>query len=128
MKKPLSNRFWLTLLAAALILCAVAAVFLFSRTASGTVAVITLDGETVEEIDLSAVSESYTLTFTGKSGITDVVEVSPGKIRVKEADCPDQICVHQGWIETGVAPIVCLPNALVIQIQDSGDGPDAVVG
>jgi hypothetical protein len=83
----------------------------------------------VERIDLSAVKETYTLTYTGKSGVTDVVEVSPGQIRVLEADCPDQICVKQGWIKNSVAPIVCLPNALVIQITDAPDaGVDAVVG
>lgn len=130
MKKPLSNRFWLILLAVILAGSALAAVFLFSRVPTGSTAAIYLDGKLVDRIDLSTVTEAYTLTYTGKSGITDVVEVAPGKIRVKEADCPDQVCVHQGWIETGVVPIVCLPNALVIQIEDGSAEPeiDGAVG
>ena len=129
-KKTLSSRVWLILLGAVLALSALAALFLFLRAPKGSIANLYLNGECIESIDLSAVTETYTIPITGKGGITDVVEVAPGKIRVKEADCPDQVCVHQRWIETGVAPIVCLPNTLVIQIEDapgSEPGVDAVV-
>ncbi|MCI5705317.1 MAG: NusG domain II-containing protein [Pseudoflavonifractor sp.] len=130
MKKTLSNRFWLILLGVIVAGSALAAWLLLSRVSTGSIAAIYLDGELVERIDLAAVTESYTRTYTGKSGITDVVEVARGKIRVKEADCPDQVCVHQGWIETGVVPVVCLPNALVIQIEDGSAEPeiDGAVG
>lgn len=130
LKKPLSNRFWLILLAVVMAGSALAAWLVFSRTPSGSTAVIYLDGEEVNRIDLSAVTEAYTLTYTGKDGITNVVEAAPGKIRVKEATCPDQVCVHQGWIENGVVPVVCLPNALVIQIEDGSAAPeiDGAVG
>jgi|Go1ome_4_1110791.scaffolds.fasta_scaffold04747_3 hypothetical protein len=130
LKKTLSNRFWLILLGVIVAGSALAAWLLLSRVPTGSIAAIYLDGELVERIDLAAVTESYTRTYTGKSGITDVVEVARGKIRVKEADCPDQVCVHQGWIETGVVPVVCLPNALVIQIEDGSAEPeiDGAVG
>ena len=130
LKKTLSNRFWLILLGVIVAGSALAAWLLLSRVSTGSIAAIYLDGELVERIDLAAVTESYTRTYTGKSGITDVVEVARGKIRVKEADCPDQVCVHQGWIETGVVPVVCLPNALVIQIEDGSAEPaiDGAVG
>lgn len=130
LKKTLSNRFWLILLGVIVAGSALAAWLLLSRVPTGSIAAIYLDGELVERIDLAAVTESYTRTYTGKSGITDVVEVARGKIRVKEADCPDQVCIHQGWIETGVVPVVCLPNALVIQIEDGSAEPeiDGAVG
>lgn len=130
MKKPLSNRFWLILLAVIVACSALAAVLLFSRVTTGSTASIYLDGVLVERIDLSTVTDTYTIVYTGKSRITNVVEVAPGKIRVKESDCPDQVCVHQGWIETGVVPVVCLPNALVIQIDDGSSEPkiDGAVG
>ena len=130
LKKTLSNRFWLILLGVIVAGSALAAWLLLSRVSTGSIAAIYLDGELVERIDLAAVTESYTRTYTGKSGITDVVEVARGKIRVKEADCPDQVCVHQGWIETGIVPVVCLPNALVIQIEDGSAEPeiDGAVG
>lgn len=114
--KAFSNRFWLILLALLMVLSAIAALLFSRRTAPGVTATVYLDGVEVEQIDLTRVQENYTFSLTGKSGLTNLVEVSPGSIRVREADCPDQICVHQGWISTGAIPIVCLPNALVIEI------------
>lgn len=124
--RPKSNKFWLALLGALLVLSALAALLLWRQVPKGTVAVVTLDGQEVHRVDLSNVTQGYTLSYTGKSGVTDVVEVAPGAIRVRESDCPDQICVHQGWIRTGVAPIVCLPNSLTITIKGGDTGLDGV--
>ena len=57
----------------------------------------------------------------------NIVEVEPGRIRVSEADCPDQVCVRQGWIATSAAPVVCLPHGLVIEITGGESEVDAVV-
>lgn len=36
-----------------------------------------------------------------------------------EADCPDQVCVHAGWLTDSAAPIVCLPHRLVIRLEQT---------
>ena len=59
---------------------------------------------------------------------TNTVQVEPGRIRVSAADCPDQVCVHQGWISTGVVPIVCLPHQIVIEITGGESYADAAAG
>ena len=51
----------------------------------------------------------------------NTVEIKDGKIRVKDADCPDRICVNTGWLSSAAIPIVCLPNHLVIEFKDSGE-------
>ena len=109
---------------------AVCAAFVLLRPAGeGTIARVTLDGEVVEEIDLSAVTEGYTFTVEGPGGFSNTIEVEPGRIRVREAGCPDQVCVHQGYISDGTVPIVCLPNRLVIEIiSGGGDSLDAAAG
>ena len=108
---------------------AASAAFVLLRPAGGgTVARVTLDGAVVEEIDLSSVKESYTFTVEGPGGFSNTIQVEPGRIRVEKADCPDQICVHQGYISDGSQPIVCLPNRLIIQIQGGGDALDAAAG
>lgn len=56
------------------------------------------------------------------------VEVAGGRVRVSQADCPDQVCVHQGWIADGRVPIVCLPNQLIVQIEEGGSPLDAQTG
>ena len=35
---------------------------------------------------------------------------------MKSADCPDQVCVHQGWISDSTVPIVCLPHQVIIEV------------
>lgn len=109
---------------------AVSAAFLLLRPTAvdRPTARITLDGEVLEEIDLTAVAEVYTLELDGPAGFSNLVEVSPGQIRVREAGCPDQVCVNQGAISDSAAPIVCLPNKLVIEIVGGGDSLDGATG
>lgn len=82
----------------------------------GTMAVITLDGEEYERIDLSKVEEPYDIVIKTGYG-TNVVHVSPGAIGVSEADCPDRVCVNTGSITGGGIPIACVPHRLMITIE-----------
>ncbi len=81
---------------------------------------ITLDGKLLSEIDLAAADDSSSFTVTGEAG-SNTILVEKGRIRVIEADCPDQVCVNQGWISDSSLPIVCLPNRLVVEIV-GGEG------
>lgn len=82
------------------------------------------DGKVIRSLDLSAQEDvEFTVTYKGKS---NVVEVRDGKIRVKEADCPDKTCVKSGWLNSSAMPIVCLPNRLVIEFTDKESEVDAV--
>ena len=116
------------LLLLVLVGAACAAFVLLRPAGTGAAARITLDGELVEEIDLSAVTEPYTFTVEGPGGFTNTIQVEHGRIRVLEAGCPDQVCVNQGYISDGTVPIVCLPNRLVIEIVGGGDSLDAAAG
>ncbi len=46
----------------------------------------------------------------------DIVQVENKRIRVREADCPEQICVMTGWISKAPQQIVCLPYRIVIKV------------
>lgn len=114
-----------------LLLAAVAAsaavLLLRGRGEDRPVARITRDGVLLEEIDLTTVDQPYTLTFEDESG-RNVVTVEQGRIRVSEADCPDRVCVNQGWISDGTVPIVCLPHRLMIEIKGGGGELDGGAG
>lgn len=82
------------------------------------------DGKILYTLDLAqAEDQTFTVTYGGRS---NEIEIRDHQIRVKAADCPDQICVHMDWLEA--APIVCLPNRLSIQYADGegASGLDAV--
>ena len=85
------------------------------------------DGVLLEVIDLDRVAEPYSFTLEDGRG-SNTVQVDQGRIRIAEADCPDQICVNQGWISNGAVPIICLPHRLMIEIVDGGGGLDGAAG
>lgn len=91
------------------------------------VARISRDGALLEEIDLNKVDQPYTLTFEDESG-SNTISVEKGRIRISEADCPDRICVDQGWISDGTVPIVCLPHRLMVEIEGGGGDLDGGAG
>lgn len=65
-----------------------------------------------------ALSEDAELAVTTSAG-TNIVQVKNGKVCVREADCPNQDCVEQGWISDSSQQIVCLPHKLTVNIEDS---------
>lgn len=104
-----------------------AVILLGQKEVSSPVARITRDGELLEEIQLDKVEESYSFTVEDESG-SNTVLVEPGRIRISQADCPDQVCVDQGFISDGTVPIVCLPHKLMIEIVGGGSDLDAAAG
>jgi hypothetical protein len=89
----------------------------------GGEAVVTVDGETVAVLPLA---EDAELTAGEGQGFSNVVEVAGGRVRVLEADCPDKLCVRQGWISRDGESIVCLPHKLVVTVRGGVQGPDAI--
>lgn len=118
-----STRFWVIVIAAVLIISATASIFILRSVESST-ARIYQDGKLIDSINLSRVTQAYTLTVSG--AVENTIMVDTGRICVLEATCPDQVCVHQGWISNSIVPVVCLPNALVIQIEGGDSGIDAI--
>lgn len=92
------------------------------------VAHIYQNGVLLREIPLDRVIQPEQLVVEGTDGAYNTILIEPGRIRISDASCPDQLCVHQGWISHRSVPLVCLPNQVVIQIQGGGDGVDTVTG
>lgn len=88
--------------------------------ASCAVATVSRDGEVMRTIDLSAVDEPFTFEVADERGC-NVVAVEHGRIRVVEADCPDRICEHAGWIDAPGRPIACIPHGLAITVERPGE-------
>ncbi len=124
-----SSRFWAAVIATLLALSLAGCLLVWLLSRGGTVANIYLDGELVRSIDLARLDEGFPFSVEGPAG-ANTIQAEPGRIRVSHADCPDQVCVHQGWISSAAVPIVCLPNRLVIEIttHSAQEDLDAVTG
>lgn len=73
-------------------------------------------GDVVIEVDgqpafTAAVRENRIIRLQSSVGPVEV-EISNGRARVREAHCPNQLCVKQGWVSRGI--IVCLPGRVVV--------------
>lgn len=86
-----------------------------ANTNADTATVVIRDGEqNVYELPLS---QNTTKSVTTDLG-TNLIEIKDGRVHVEEADCPNQDCVHQGWIDAAGEQIVCLPHKLTVDIVD----------
>ena len=48
-----------------------------------------------------------------------VVQIENKKVRIKESNCQNQICVKTGWISKTGDIIVCAPNRVTVIILSS---------
>ena len=107
-RRSSSTKIWIVVFAIAAILC-LAAILVLLFFSDGQTAVITQDGKEICRVDLSRVTESYTIPLNGNT-----ILVEPGAISMQSATCPDKLCIHQGTLHS-VGRIVCLPNRVVIE-------------
>lgn len=76
--------------------------------------VISVDGKLYRELPLDKNTE--TINIKSSKG-TNVVQITGGKVRILEADCPDKICIKDGSISEPGQMLVCLPNKVVVQVK-----------
>ncbi len=98
--------------------------FLWNRLSDKPVdkkAVIKMDGQIIEEVSLS---ENKEISINDGSNI---IVVKDGAAYMREADCPDQICVHQGEISRNNESIICLPNEVVVIVEDNSESSFDVI-
>ena len=84
------------------------------------------DGKEIYSADLSTAEDTtFDVMYDGH---INTVEIKDHQIRVLSADCPDQTCVHMGWLKSSATPVVCLPHKLIIEYTGASDDVDAVTG
>ncbi|MDO4189859.1 MAG: NusG domain II-containing protein [Lachnospiraceae bacterium] len=66
-------------------------------------------------------NEDNILTVESTEGPVMVFEVKNRSVNVLEASCKDKLCVHQKSISKGEETICCLPNKIILFIENSKD-------
>lgn len=112
------------LVPALVILAAATVLFCLQATAGNATEVIVTTPYETAVLPLSA---SAVRTFEGKDGLTLTVCVENGTAFVKEADCPDQVCVHTGGLSKDGQTAACVPSGIVVTVKGGkGSAADAV--
>ena len=117
----MKTKYWIFLFAGMAAVCLLCSCFIFFGGSSAATATVRSDGVTVMTLDLSVDGEYRVASDYG----VNVLRVADGKISVVSADCPSQDCVRHTPSNSG-APIVCLPNRLVVTFSDAEY--DAIIG
>lgn len=132
-KKTKYTALGIGLLLTAAAVCSLLRILIPPADNGGYTADIYQNGELIQSISLKDVDQPYTFTVTGENGCVNIIEVRPGSIGIRDASCPDRLCVLQGFITDSRLPVTCLPNRLVIQLrsrtkqsQDSPALPDMI--
>lgn len=84
-------------------------------TTTEAVAVVTVDGK---EYGRYPLEENHTETIHLSDGSYNTFEVKDGYVSMTDASCPDQICVNHSRISKKNETIVCLPDKVVITVEN----------
>ena len=80
----------------------------------GNIAKVYYNSKLIKTIDLS-IDKEYTVK--GYNGNVKI-KVKNNKIKVLEEKSPKHLCSKQGYISKSYESIICLPNKIVIEIDD----------
>lgn len=123
----MKNRTWIIIFALLITLCICLYAFSSGMFLKGSTAVIYQDGRLVEKINLDTLTDSRKIVLTGDAG-ENVIIAEKGSIKMLSAQCPDQVCVNHGELKKGGTPIVCLPNKIVIRLEEDASEYDGKTG
>lgn len=125
----LRPRIWDALVAALVAAAAIACAAVFwSGGEGGLTAVISVNGEEQERVELSALREPEERVIQAE-GYTLHLELTREGACMVLSGCPTQDCVHTGTITRSGQSIVCLPARVSVVLTGGADnGVDAVIG
>lgn len=121
MKTSIKKKDWI-LIAIIVVVAILAYLFhyLLQDTGMGNV-VVKVNGEITGTYELS---DDVQISINHGSNI---LEIKNGKAKMIEADCPDQLCVHQRAIDANGENIICLPNKVIVEVKSKTESQmDAV--
>jgi len=62
-----------------------------------------------------SLDQNRTIDIQGPIGTTRIV-IANGKARFASSPCPNQYCVHQGWLNHKGQAAICLPNEVSLEL------------
>ncbi|KPU44223.1 hypothetical protein OXPF_23910 [Oxobacter pfennigii] len=91
--------------------------------------VIKVDDNVIKTLTVNEKTDNKIYDFQFKNN-TGYIELKDGKVRMLEMIkdiCPEGVCSDTGWISKKYETIVCLPNKIIIFIEQNKEGDvDAV--
>ena len=113
---------WIAIISVSVLLACV----YFATSKSGEYVQVKIDGKVTAKYSLRE-NGIYPIIGSGEN----ILVIEGGEAFIKEANCPDKLCVKQGRIKRVGQSLICLPNKVVVEVvdtkSDSESGVDAIV-
>ncbi len=71
------------------------------------------------------IDRDRTVTVKGLLG-PYVIEIKDRKVRAVESACPEKICIQRGWVYRSGDSIVCIPNNIIVRLENGSQDIDAI--
>lgn len=110
----------IVLIVVLLVITLAATIFYNFSSSKGDLVVVKLGNEIIGTYRLDKDGE-YVL-----NNGSNILVIENGKAYMKDADCPDKLCVHQGKISNANQCITCLPNKITITVVSDNQEVDLV--
>jgi len=110
-----------------ILIAAVLAISLISLAAikmtqkDGKEVIVTVDGK---EVYKTSIKKDQIYQIPEKNG-TNVMQIKDGKVTMIEATCPDHYCMKQKAVDEHGGSIICLPNKVVIEGENTAEDLDS---
>ena len=87
----------------------------------GKEVIVTVDGK---EVYKTSIKKDQIYQIPEKNG-TNVMQIKDGKVTMIEATCPDHYCMKQKAVDEHGGSIICLPNKVVIEGENTAEDSDS---
>jgi hypothetical protein len=75
-----------------------------------------VQGKLYETVPLDSKTDKKTFTVKTDLG-SNLVSVGDGGVKIIDADCPDKVCIKDGFKDKPGETLVCLPNKVIVEIK-----------
>ncbi len=104
------------LFAIILIISSFVGIYWIKSGSSQATVVIEANGKVISSFPLREGIEPEEISIDTGNGKYNIVLVTHQGVRIKEANCPDQVCVRTGTISYPGQSIICIPHKVIIKI------------
>lgn len=99
--------------------------FYTKHSTKSATAVIYVDGEIYQKIELEKIDKAYELELPCEPRATLLIE--KGTISFCEADCSDKVCVNTGKLTKRGDTAACLPAGVVVTVENGKESEIDVI-
>ncbi len=81
-----------------------------------------------EKIYLKGEDKEYPVQINRNNFSIDmIIELKEHKIGVKQSNCSNQYCVHQGYVDSPMQTLICAPNEVIVALYSTKISHDSEI-